>query len=493
MFVIALLLLLAILFVVGFASSRHSSSVNEFVLAGQQFGIGMSTCSLIATWYGAESLLTLSDEVSRVGLQCIWIDPLGISLCLAMAGGFLAPLLYRKNVSTIGDLFLQSSGRVGELICSLIVIPSYFGWIAAQLIALSLLLQAYLGIPILYGLIGSGCVAAILCLGGGNTSIAWVNVLLLAIIGLGLSVLGWAVLKGGILFDFERWQFSKSIPSTHWALMRSDASAPILEVLGALAVGSIGNLPAIELIQRIRSAKDAKTARDACYLASAVYLALGCIPIFYGLCFSAHQWSNGTDQLQVVSELAKYYLSEPFQVVLFLAIVATILSTLTTAAMAPASMLGINVIEPIVGRLRRRPLTERAKVLLQRLCILWMLFMGGWLASSGKSAFELVRDCYGMLLSSIVIPFLAILMQRDPWSPRAITSAMLAGTVLWWLHFFMGWEKLGGPSFEGLLPIPHELGEALVSALVLWLVQGIAQKPAADKEESIGIDLARHP
>ncbi len=60
---------------------------------------------MIATWFGAESLMTTTDEVAQAGWRGALMDPIGISLCLVITGLFIAGPMWRMNVLTIPTSF----------------------------------------------------------------------------------------------------------------------------------------------------------------------------------------------------------------------------------------------------------------------------------------------------------------------------------------------------------------------------------------------------
>ncbi len=59
-------------------------------------------------------------------------------MCLVLVGLFFAYKLYQRNLITLGDYYRQRFGRGVEVICSLVIILSYLGWVAAQITALGL-------------------------------------------------------------------------------------------------------------------------------------------------------------------------------------------------------------------------------------------------------------------------------------------------------------------------------------------------------------------
>jgi Na+/proline symporter len=65
-------------------------------------------------------------------------DPFGAGLCLILVGLFFAAKLYKMTLLTISDYYRERYGRVIEVLCSLIILVSYLGWVAAQVTALGL-------------------------------------------------------------------------------------------------------------------------------------------------------------------------------------------------------------------------------------------------------------------------------------------------------------------------------------------------------------------
>src|SRR5260221_4291805 len=114
----------------------HNSRV--YVLAGRGLPLYMNTATVFATWFGAESVLSVSVEFSKSGLSGIIADPFGSSMCLVIVALFFARAFYRMDLLTIGDFYRKRYGRTMELGTSVVIAVSYLGWTAAQLTALGL-------------------------------------------------------------------------------------------------------------------------------------------------------------------------------------------------------------------------------------------------------------------------------------------------------------------------------------------------------------------
>ena len=89
-------------------------------------------------------------------------DPFGAGTCLILVGLFFAAKLYKMTLLTISDYYRERYGRVIEVVCSLIIILSYLGWVSAQITALGLVFNVLSGgaIPIPLGMVLGTAVGA---------------------------------------------------------------------------------------------------------------------------------------------------------------------------------------------------------------------------------------------------------------------------------------------------------------------------------------------
>ena len=132
---------------VGWWASRRVGSAEDFVLAGRKLPLGLATMVTFATWFGSETMMGAPGRFVEGGVLSVVEDPLGAGLCLVLVGLFFARTFYRWNVITFCDFFGRRFGKAAEYLSALLIIPSYFGWIAAQLVSLSIIGQTVFGLP----------------------------------------------------------------------------------------------------------------------------------------------------------------------------------------------------------------------------------------------------------------------------------------------------------------------------------------------------------
>src|SRR4029078_6986648 len=155
----------------------------------------MNTATVFATWFGAETVLSVSAEFAKSGLGGIIADPFGSSCCLVIVALFVARAFYRMDLLTIGDFYRKRYGRSMELGTSIIISISYLGWTAAQLTALGLAFSTLTdgAISLQNGIILSAVVVLGYTIWGGMWSVAMTDLFQSVMIIVGVLLVAWVV------------------------------------------------------------------------------------------------------------------------------------------------------------------------------------------------------------------------------------------------------------------------------------------------------------
>src|SRR5467141_2136860 len=131
-------LYLVVTIAIGLWAAKRVHNSRDYVVAGRSLPLYMNTATVFATWFGAETVLSVSAEYAKNGLGGVIADPFGSSCCLGIVALFFARAFYRMDLLTIGDFYRKRYGRSMELGTSMVIAISYLGWTAAQLTALGL-------------------------------------------------------------------------------------------------------------------------------------------------------------------------------------------------------------------------------------------------------------------------------------------------------------------------------------------------------------------
>ena len=185
--------------------------------------------------------------------------------------------------------------------------------------------------------------------------------------------------------------------------------------------GLFGNIPGQDLQQRVFAAKDANTASRACILAGLLYLVFGSLPLLLGF---ASLVTHPGSKLDPVAYLANAYLSPAMLIVFVIAVVSMIVSTATSAVLAPATILGHNL-------LVRVPYFQNERALFRdRLSVVLVSIGGLCIALLGESLMGLLDIALSIQLSALFVPVLFGIYGRQR-NQTCCVLAMLFGFFTW--------------------------------------------------------------
>ena len=88
-FVIAYLM---VTIAIGLLAARRVHGAKDYLVAGRSLPLYMNVATVFATWFGAETVLSVSATFAKDGLSGIPGDPFGASLCLVLAALLFAKL-----------------------------------------------------------------------------------------------------------------------------------------------------------------------------------------------------------------------------------------------------------------------------------------------------------------------------------------------------------------------------------------------------------------
>ncbi|MEE8586723.1 MAG: sodium:solute symporter family protein [Acidobacteriota bacterium] len=446
---ISLLAYLLAMYAISFRVRSRIRNAEDFLVAGRRLSLPMASATLMATWFGAGTLLTAADEVRQGGLERIALEPLGSGCCLLLAGFFFARKLWEMKLFTLADFFRNRFGPTAETSAALIMVPSYFGWIAVQFIALAAMLELTLGLDLKTGILlvalaGTGYT----CL-GGMWSVTLTDLVQIVLLLAGLIVLAFSLLAsladgswtGGLL------RLGAETPDTLLAPVPLGDLQSLLQWLSVFCIAALGNIPGQDLMQRVFASRSARVAQRACWWAGSAYLAFGMIPVMLGL--ASRLALPESLQQSILPALAQTFLNPFTATVFLLTLTSAILSTIDSALLAPASVLSRNLLERFNrGRISSNQLT--------RLSILLVASASLGVAYLGEDAYALLEDAYTLPLVGLLVP-LTMGLYGKPCGQRPAVWSMATGFGVWSIHCAAGWEGFLEPLTRlwGMtLPVP---------------------------------------
>jgi len=452
-----------VMYALAFAVQGRIHGTEDFLVAGRRLPLSLAWATLLATWFGAGTLLASTDEVRRAGLERAALEPFGAGFCLIIAGVFFAKPLWNMGLLTLSDFFRRRFGPRAELLSAFIMVPTYFGWVAAQFVALAGILELFFDIPLGLGILLVALVGVGYTLLGGMWSVTLTDAVQIGLVLVGLVYLGLVAL--GELAGGHPWlgflRLLHETPPEMLRLIPTETARDFFGWVSLFLVGALGNIPGQDLTQRVFASRSATVARRACILAGCAYVTFGLIPVTLGL-VARIAVPDSVDRA-VLPALASLFLSPTGAVIFTVAVISAVLSTIDSAILSPASVLAQNVFER-VNRGRIPSLT------LNRLAVVVVAAASLGMAYMGETAYSLLEDAYELPLVGLFVP-LTLGLYGKPRGQSPAVAAMVVGGSLWFLHYFSGWEDFLGPLAERLgVSLPVALGGTACSLLAYLIV-----------------------
>jgi SSS family transporter len=453
---------MAAMLAIGCWASRRVHDTRDYIVAGGRLGWMLSIGTIFATWFGAETCMGSSGTSFQKGILGVIADPFGAGLCLIISGIFFAKYFRKLNIETIVDYFEMRYGKRAAWLLSLIYLPVYIGWIGAQLLAFGYILNSLTGMPLVLSVTISTAVVVIYTYSGGMWADTMTDLFQGAILITGLLILYPVLVK-----DLGGFAFARSKIPAEFFRFYPESCSPLqwLNYLQAWMIVGIGSLPAQDLFQRTMAAKSPHLSRWSSIIAGVLYVMVGLLPVFLGILGRvALPQSSGE---RILIELSLKYLSAPLIALMVGALLSAIMSSADSALLAPASIIGHNILPSIMPGASEGLRLKWCQWSVPVLALLSLL-----LAVYFQNIYRLCQESWGVLLTGVAAPMIAGVYWKKTTTAGAVAGA-IAGIVLW-LSF-----KLFSPA-----DWPHNLIGFAVSFAVLIVVSFVARKSPASSSNT---------
>jgi solute:Na+ symporter, SSS family len=417
---------LAITILIGWFASRYVKTSNDFAIAGRRMPTYVVASGLFATWFGSETVMGASSEFVENGLLGVIEDPFGASLCLLLVGLFFAKPLYKLNIITFSDYFSLRYSKNAEWVSAIFMIPSYFSWIAAQLVAMAVVLQTIAQIPFMWGILICSAVVVFYTYIGGMWSVAITDTIQTLMIIIGLLVLMIELLSkvGGI-----QTMISKAPEGFFNMIPKENKPFVWLNYAVAWITVGWGSIPQQDIFQRVLSAKNEKVAVKGAVISSFMYLSVAFMPLIIAFCGKILYNDLGQDPQMNIPILVLMHSSIGMQILFFGALLSAIMSTCSGAILAPSTVVGENLVKPIL-ELKNKKISDKSLLKVMRLSVIGIAGISAWMATLNSNIYELVGLSSAVSLVGLFIPLVAGLYWKNATADGAIAS-MVFGMTSW--------------------------------------------------------------
>ena len=457
---------------IGLYAARRVHNTADYAVAGRSLPLAVVIATTFATWFGSETVLGVPAKFVQNGLGSVVEDPFGASMCLVFVGLFFAYKLYQRNLITISDYYRQRFGRGVEVVCSLVIMVSYLGWVAAQITALGLVFNLITQgtVSIAQGMVIGTLIVLVYTLYGGMWSVAMTDFIQMIVIALGLIVIAWyaAGLAGGAdkVLDYAvkngKLQFFPTGGFKEWLFFSAAAMTMML-----------GSIPQQDVFARVMSSKDAKTAVRGPVIGGILYFLFALIPMFVVMAAVIIMPEATTtllkdDPQKVLPTLVMQKMPLLLQIAFFGALLSAIMSTASATLLAPSTTFVENILRNI-----KPGMSDAATLKAMRISV--VVFTAAVLTYAinmqGTPIYDLVSGAYQITLVGAFVPLVFGLYWYRATTQGAVLSIVL-GIVTWLVFTYV-------PSLAESFP-PQLAG--LIAALLGMLAGSLLPQMMHDKK-----------
>jgi solute:Na+ symporter, SSS family len=452
MLIVSVITYLLVCIAIGLWAARRVHNSKDYLVAGRSLPLYISAATVFATWFGAETVLSVSATFAKDGLGGIVADPFGSSFCLFFVAIFFARAFYRMDLLTIGDFYRKRYNKPVEVVTGIAITASYLGWTSAQMTALGLAFSVLSrgAVPLNVGIVLGAAIVLGYTIWGGMWSVALTDMFQSVVIIIGLCLIAWLVadLAGG-----AGTVITAAAAAGKFEFWPRGGAAEWLAFSAAWLTLAIGSIPQQDVFQRVTSAKNERVAVQGTLLGGAIYFVLAFVPIFIAYSALVIEPAMGAvldsedarETQRILPDLVLERTPMWAQVMFFGALLSAILSTASGALLAPTAICTENVLRPFLPRMSDRQFL----ILLRTVLVVFTLAALLFALNSRSTMYEMVQDAYKVTLVSAFIPLVAGIYWKRANAAGAMMSIVL-GLLSWGAMELWGSETIWPPQLVGL-------------------------------------------
>lgn len=440
----AIILFILLTLAVGVLSGRlvkHSGK--RLIIAGKSLPLAMVGTMLAAQAVDGNSSLGNVALVFEFGFWAGAVVPIGLGVCLLITAAFYAKPLNKMQMITLPDFYYRRYGNGAEGISSVLMIISFTVLVAGNLAASGFILEVVFGIDYFWGILFSALVVLAYTVAGGLFASAYTNLFQV--------YLAIAAFWVGFLY------FAGGFADAPWAAIYSSAPPEFLDLSGLFDIGNgalinwgailalgLGDIVALDFMERVFAAKNPNTARRGALMGGALTLftvvptsMLGIVALYY--------LPGDTNPGFALPLLSTAYMPFAIGASILMGVIGASMSTASGGLLAISSVVSRNLITRIVRRrwLGRPGTSDKSLLMITRLMLFPMIAAGTTLGYFVPNPGVYLVLAFDIMFAGAFAPLTLGLFWKKANMPAAIASLLIASTLRLSFFFTMPAEWAG--------------------------------------------------
>jgi len=360
---IAIIGFLIISLVVGTMTSRLvKKSSKRYMVAGKSLPLAFVGTMLVAQAVDGNSSLGNVSLVYTFGFWAGAAIPIGLAACLFITGAFYAKRLNKMSMLTLPDFYFRRFGNGAEGVSGIIMMISFIVLVAGNFAASGYILSAALGLDFFWSMLIAAIVVLVYTFAGGLFSSAYTDIFQIYL-AIGAFWAAFIFFAGG----FSGTPFNTILaaaPEGYLDLsgLTTIAGGGLVNWGGILAL-AIGDIVALDFMERVFAARDPKTAQRGAFMAGGLTL-FTIIPTSMMGIVALFLLPGLADPFQAYPDIAINHVPFPIGIALLMGVLGASMSTANGGLLAISSVISRNIIQrDILKKWLKRPGLDDKKLL----------------------------------------------------------------------------------------------------------------------------------
>jgi Na+/proline symporter len=441
---IGVIAFLALSLVVGTLTSRLvRKSSKRYMVAGKSLPLFFVGTMLAAQSIDGNSSLGNVSLVYQFGFWAGAAIPIGLAVCLILTGVFYARRLNKMSLLTLPDFYYRRFGAGPEGISGIIMMISFIVLVAGNFAACGFILSAVLHIDFIWAMLIAAIIILVYTFAGGLFSSAYTDIfqIYLAIGAFWAAFLFFALGYAGVDFG----TILGSVPPSYIDLsgLTDMSNGALINWAGILALG-LGDIVALDFMERVFAAKDGKTAQKGAFMGAGLTIATIVPTSMMGI-VALYLLPSLADPFTAYPTLALNHMPFAIGVALLMGVLGASMSTANGGLLAISSVISRNIIQrDILRKWLKRPGMDDSKLLKTT-----RIFTIPMMAAAFALAYFLPQPGVYLILAFDIVfagawaPLTLGLFWKKANAPAALVS-LIVGSALRLLMFFIIPPELAG-------------------------------------------------
>lgn len=466
-YAIGVIAFLALSVTVGTLTSRLvKKSSKRFMIAGKSLPLFFVGTMLAAQSIDGNSSLGNVSLVYQFGFWSGAAIPIGLAACLILTAIFYAKKLNKMSMLTLPDFYFRRFGNASEGISGILMMISFVVLVAGNFAATGYILSVVLHIDFIWAMLIGAIIVLIYTYAGGLFSSAYTDIfqIYLAIVAFWAAFLFFAGGFAGVSFD----TILSSAPPGYLDLsgLTDMGNGALINWAGIMAL-ALGDIVALDFMERVFSARDGKTARRGAFMGAGLTI-LTIVPTSMMGIVALYFLPDLVDPYTAYPDLAINHVPFVIGLALLMGVLGASMSTANGGLLAISSVMSRNIVQRnILKRILKRPgMGDRKLLMVTRIFTIPMMIAAFVLAYMIPQPGVYLILAFDIVFAGAWAPLTFGLFWRKANTPATLAS-LIIGSSLRLLLFFVIPVELAG--LDTLIP-------PVISVIIFVVVALATQK-----------------